>query len=316
MASRNTLRFLGLRATRAIHSTSSCRHDIVKLTSASADEMSHFNALASSWWDVNGPQRILHKMNLIRMDYINEMVKGHIKLNESSVSEDDQVYIPPYSVDLLPKPIRSRILQEQDARRDELLEQKKLKALDVGCGGGILAESLARLKYISSVKGIDLSSDVLEAAKAHKKLDPLLSTKLSYKLSAIEDLPRDEKYDVITVFEMLEHVQYPAKVLSEVFDRVNVGGWVILSTINRDPISWFTTIFMGEHLLRIVPVGTHTLEKYIDELEIRQWVENSEYKEQFKVVNSRGCVYIPACGWNFTSNANVGNYFMAIQRLS
>lgn len=315
MATRNIVRSLGLRAIRPLHSTSACRHDIVKLTSASADEMSHFNALASSWWDVNGPQRILHKMNLIRMDYINEMVKDHIKLNENAVSEDDQVYIPPYSVDLLPKPIRSRIIQEQNVRRDELLQQRKLKALDVGCGGGILAESLARLKYISSVKGIDLSSDVLEAAKAHKKLDPLLSSKLSYELSAIEDLPRDEKYDVITVFEMLEHVQYPAKVLSEVFDRVNVGGWIILSTINRDPISWFTTIFMGEHLLRIVPVGTHTLEKYIDEQEIRQWVENSEYKDEFQVVNSRGCLYIPACGWKFTSNANVGNYFMAIQRL-
>lgn len=315
MASRHITRNLGLRAIRNIHSTSICRHDLVKLTSASADEMSHFNALASSWWDVNGPQRILHKMNLIRMDYINEMVKGHIKLNENAVSEDDQVYIPPYSVDLLPKPIRSQIIKEQDARRDELLQQRKFKALDVGCGGGILAESLARLKYISSVKGIDLSSDVLEAAKAHKKLDPMLSKKLQYELSAIEDLPRDETFDVITVFEMLEHVQYPSKVLSEVFDRVNVGGWVILSTINRDPISWFTTIFMGEHLLRIVPVGTHTLEKYIDELEIRQWVENSEYKDQFQVVNSRGCVYIPACGWKFTSNANIGNYFMAIQRL-
>lgn len=314
MASRHILGVARLQSLRSFVNTTARRHDIVKLTSASADEMSHFNALASSWWDVDGPQRILHKMNLLRMDYINEMVKDHIKLNENAVSEEDNVYIPPYSLDLLPKPILSRIIQEQNERRDEILSKKKLKALDVGCGGGILAESLARLKYISSVKGVDLSLDVLEAAKAHQKLDPMLQYKLNYELSAIEDLPRDEKYDLITVFEMLEHVQYPAQVLSEVMDRVAVGGWVILSTINRDPISWFTTIFMGEHLLRIVPVGTHTLEKYIDEVEIREWVQKSAYKDLFKVVNSRGCLYIPAYGWEFTCNANVGNYFMAIQR--
>lgn len=306
----------GVRAIRFLHKSPTRLHDIVKLTSASADEMSHFNALASSWWDVNGPQRILHKMNLLRMDYINDIVKGHIKLNENVSSDEDMVYIPPYSVDLLPKPIRSTIIHEQSMRREEILATKKLRALDVGCGGGILAESLARLKFIASVKGTDLSADVLEAAKAHQKLDPQLADKLHYELSAIEDLPKNEKYDIITVFEMLEHVQYPSQVLSEVFDRVAVGGWVFLSTINRDPVSWFTTIFMGEHLLRIVPVGTHTLEKYIDELEIRLWVEESEHKMNFKVVDSRGCLYVPACGWKFTSNANIGNYFMAIQRLS
>lgn len=315
MATRSILRSARLQCTRHISSSSARCHDIVKLTSASADEMSHFNALASSWWDVNGPQRILHKMNFLRMDYINEMVKGHIKLNENVVDDEDKVYIPPYSLDLLPKSIRTRIQQEQSARRDEILSQKKLKALDVGCGGGILAESLARLKYISSVKGIDLSTDVLEAAKLHQKLDPELSEKLQYELTAIEDLPKDEKYDLVTCFEMLEHVQYPAQVLSEVFDRVAVGGWVVLSTINRDPISWFTTIFMGEHLLRIVPVGTHTLEKYIDQQEIRNWVESSPYQDQFAVVNARGCAYIPAYGWKFTSSADVGNYFMAIQRV-
>ena len=290
------------------------RRDVSKLTAASSDETSHFNALASSWWDVNGPQRILHKMNLLRMDYINKIVKSHVKHNQNAYLPDDHVYIPPYSLDLLPKDIRARIVQQQNERRNELLANSRLKVLDVGCGGGILTESLARLKYISSVRGIDLSEDVLDAAKAHQRLDPLLAGKLSYDLVPIQDLPKHEKYDLITVFEMLEHVHYPAQVLAEVFDRMAVGGWVILSTINRDPISWFTTIFMGEHFLRIVPVGTHTLGKYIDQTEIRDWVLNSAYKDRFKVVDSRGCVYVPAYGWKLTDFADIGNYFMPIQR--
>lgn len=282
-----------------------------KLTAASADEMSHFNALASSWWDVDGPQRILHKMNLLRMDYINEMVRSHVKLN-AHAADDDEVYIPPFGVDLLPRAVQKNILAEQEARRDELLAERPLRALDVGCGGGILSESLARLSYVDSVTGIDLSADVLEAARVHLANDPLLAGKLTYELRAVEDVAGE--YDIVTVFEMLEHVQYPAQVLSEVLDRVAVGGWVFLSTINRDPVSWFTTIFMGEHVLGVVPVGTHTLSKYINEAEIRGWLAQSAYHDRFRVADSRGCYYLPACGWQFSRHAQVGNYFMAIQR--
>lgn len=254
-------------------------------------------------------------MNLLRVDYINEVIKENTKLNADVTASDDEVYIAPYNLDLLPKSIKERILQEQDDKRAEIFAERPLRVLDVGCGGGILSESLARLNYVDSVKGIDLSADVLEAAKVHMKNDPDLTDVLLYEYKAVEDLPKYEKYDVITVFEMLEHVNYPSQILSEVFDRLETGGFVFLSTINRDLISWFTTIFMGEHVLRIVPVGTHSLSKYINESEIRQWLLSSEYKKNFQIVDSRGCIYLPACGWKFTSNAEVGNYFMAIQKV-
>lgn len=316
MASRiSRFRSVGL-ASRAFSSSNYVNHGVTKLTAASQDEMNHFNALASSWWDVEGPQRILHKMNLLRMDYINEMVRDHLKLNEGVESSEDEVFIPAFSTDLLPGSIKEKILEEQETRREEILQKNKLKVLDVGCGGGILSESLARLNFVESVRGIDLSSDVLEAARLHKANDPVLIQKLSYEMMAIEDLPITEKYDLITVFEMLEHVQYPSKILEEVFTRLEVGGWVFLSTINRDFISWFTTIFMGEHLLRVVPVGTHTLEKYINEEEIRKWLEKSKYTDAFQIADSRGCAYIPGCGWVFTPCPQVGNYFMAIQRIN
>lgn len=286
-------------------------------TSITEDEMSHFNALASSWWDVEGPQRILHKMNLLRMDFIHNTIRENLILNNSDKFNDEEIYIPPFNVDLLPTGVKSRIILDQETKRDEILSNSKLNVLDVGCGGGILSESLARLPFISSVKGIDLSQDVLEAAKVHKLKDPILNegNKLQYELTAIENLPSNADYDIITMFEMLEHVTYPAKVLEEALSRVKVGGWVFISTINRDFISWFTTIFMGEHLLKIVPVGTHTLDKYIDQVEIKDWFEmDSIRNEKYKVLNSKGCIYLPAYGWKFTNSPNVGNYFMAIQR--
>lgn len=287
-------------------------------TSISDAEMSHFNALASSWWDVNGPQRILHKMNLLRMDFIQETVRLHLSLNNPETPLADQIYIPPYGLDLLPTEIRSRIVEEQESKRNEILSNTKWKVLDVGCGGGILSESLARLNYIHSVKGIDLSKDVIEAAKLHRITDPIFAsndTKLTYELKDIGHLPKKATYDIITMFEMLEHVTFPAQVLDEALLRVKIGGWVFVSTINRDFVSWFTTIFMGEHVLKIVPVGTHTLDKYIDEAEIRAWIENDPHKSaKYNVVSTKGCIYLPACGWKFTDNPNVGNYFMAIQR--
>ncbi|CAK9440137.1 uncharacterized protein LODBEIA_P42370 [Lodderomyces beijingensis] len=195
-----------------------------KFTQSSASEMSHFNALASTWWDVNGSQRILHKMNGLRMDFITENLKSHLKLNANSGSELDDVYIPPFNVDLLPPHVRGRIAQDQELRTEQLLQHTRLRVLDVGCGGGILAESMARLAFVQSVKGIDLSRDVLEAANLHREKDPILADKLVYEQTSIEGVPEDEKYDVVTMFEVLEHVDYPARVLEEGLSRLDVGG--------------------------------------------------------------------------------------------
>lgn len=283
-----------------------------KKTSTSQDEMDHFNQLASSWWDVQGPQRILHKMNLLRMDFIQQTVRNSFNLNADVKDENDKIYIPGYNLALLPKQISDEIVKEQELKRDSILNSlPKFKALDIGCGGGILTESLSRLPYIESVRGLDLSEDVLEAAKLHKSLDPVADKKISYELKPIEDLAKDELYDIVTMFEMLEHVDYPSEVLDNALRHVKPGGWLFISTINRDFISWFTTIFMGETVLKIVPSGTHHLEKYINQTEIQDWFKS---KPAFEIVESKGCFYFPFCGWSFTSNPNVGNYFMAIRR--
>jgi len=314
LARANGLRTLG-RFKRTIHSTASRFHIAAsdgKKTSTSQDEMDHFNQLASTWWDVDGPQRILHKMNLLRMDFIQETIRNSLPLNNENTSPDEEIYVPGYNLDLLPKPIAEQIVAEQELKRDLLINQSsKLKALDIGCGGGILTESLARLKQIESVKGIDLSTDVIEAAKLHQQLDPMLEKKIKYELSAVEDIPKEEQFDIVTMFEVLEHVNLPNEVLSSALNHVRSGGWLFISTINRDFISWFTTIFMGEHVLKIVPIGTHHLDKYINESELQDWFAK---KPEYKVMSSKGCIYLPFNGWSFTSSPNVGNFFMAIQR--
>ncbi|CAI5760644.1 unnamed protein product [Candida verbasci] len=295
---------------RSLHSSRAVSQ---KLTSTSQSEMNHFNSLASSWWDINGPQRILHKMNLLRMDFIQDTVRNNLKLN---TTKDEEIYVPGYSLDILPVGIKERIVQDQEFKKDQLLSETKFNVLDVGCGGGILSETISRLPFVNKVTGIDLSVDVLEAAKLHMEKDPILAEKLQYKLSAIEDLPKTDKFDIITMFEVLEHVDYPSKVLLEGLKRLENGGWLFLSTINRDLISWFTTIFMGEHILKIVPIGTHTLEKYINQIEIKNWLEKEpERKSNYKVVDTKGCIYIPAYGWKFTNCPDIGNYFMAIRKM-
>jgi polyprenyldihydroxybenzoate methyltransferase/3-demethylubiquinol 3-O-methyltransferase len=259
-------------------------------SSTSASELKHFGELASSWWDVRGPQRILHKMNLLRVDYIQDTLKAHSKER------------PGYSLDLLPESERQKYLQGG--------EQQLMSALDVGCGGGIMSESLARLGFVKEVLAIDLSKDVLEVAKSHQRQDPAIQNKLEYQLKELKEV--EGKFDMITMFEVLEHVTSPPEMLRLAIDRLKPGGWLFLSTINRTPVSWFTTIFMGEDVLRIVPRGTHTWSKYINEHELREWVVE---QPDVQAVRSDGCLYIPACGWQLTKDHSIGNYFMAIRKM-
>ncbi|CEP24850.1 COQ3 [Cyberlindnera jadinii] len=276
------------------------------LTSSSSDELSHFNELAKTWWDVSGPQRILHKMNLLRMDFIQEMLRSYVP-----IPPETDIYVPGYSLDLLPSEISQQIVHEQETYRDEQLKQANLRALDIGCGGGILTESLARLNYIKSVVGVDLSPGVLEAASFHKSLDPITERKITYELKPVDQV--HEKYNVVTMMEMLEHVDYPAEVLIQALDKVEVGGWLFLSTINRDLISYFTTILVAEHLIKIVPKGTHSFDKYINSKELVDWIGK---RPGFEVVSVRGCMYVPFKGWVFCGDGTTGNYLAAVRRLS
>ncbi|KAK9484327.1 S-adenosyl-L-methionine-dependent methyltransferase [Lipomyces starkeyi] len=261
--------------------------------SFSADELSHFNALASTWWDASGPSRLLHKMNPLRISFIFDTI--------------DQYALPALS------------------------RKSGLQMLDVGCGGGILTESLARNPRVASVTGIDMSEDVLAVAQQHKKRDPALVSgeKLEYKLCSLLDLPipkaasevqEEERYDAVTLFEVLEHVPNPSAVLQAATACVRPGGWIFASTVNRTAAAYLTTIFIGEKILKIVPEGTHTWSKYINERELRDWFVEHKTNvpgsgEHWDIVRSEGCIYVPFVGWKFKGPRDLGNYFLAARRL-
>ncbi|CAJ2505002.1 Uu.00g123960.m01.CDS01 [Anthostomella pinea] len=250
-------------------------------TTVSPDEVSHFNALASSWWDPQGPSRILHLMNPLRHDFIRSC--------RASVLDDP----PPPSTGL--------------------------KYLDVGCGGGIFAESAARLPSTASVTAIDPSPEVLSVAKAHARRDPALAEKLSYANTSIEQLPLpqtpQETFDVVSVFEVIEHVSYPAEFLDRCTPFVKPGGWLVLSTIARTWTSWLTTNIMAEDVLRIVPRGTHDWRKYINEEEMRRHF--LQKRTGWAEPRCMGVIYIPGFGWKEVSGSEkFGNYFFAVRRVA
>lgn len=137
--------------------------------------------------------------------------------------------------------------------------------LDVGCGGGILSESMAVRG--AEVTGIDLGEKALKVAKLH-----LLEsgTRLDYRKIAVEELAREQRhhYDVVTCMEMLEHVPDPASTVRACAELVKPGGWVFFSTINRNPKSYLFAIIGAEYVLNLLPRGTHDYAKFIKPSEL------------------------------------------------
>lgn len=239
--------------------------------------MAHFNALASSWWDPHGPSRILHLMNPLRHDF----------LRTCRASQPE-----------LPSP------------------SQKLRYLDVGCGGGIFAESAARLSTTASVTAVDPTPEVLKIAQAHAAKDPSLRAKLTYVAGTIETLPLpnddEDKFDVVSLFEVIEHVDKPSVFLARCGEFVKPGGWLVMSTIARTWTSWFTTNFMAEDVLGIVPKGTHDWDKYINAEELRNFFAKRPGWSSPIVM---GVVYVPGLGWKeVPGSESVGNYFLAVRK--
>ncbi|GKT12906.1 MAG: 2-polyprenyl-6-hydroxyphenyl methylase/3-demethylubiquinone-9 3-methyltransferase [Thiomicrorhabdus sp.] len=143
------------------------------------------------------------------------------------------------------------------------LENQRI--VDIGCGGGILSESLAIEG--ANVTGVDLAKDVLTVAKLHG-LDS--GVKVDYQLIAAEDyaLQNTETHDIITCMEMLEHVPDPGSIIQAATDCVKPGGWVFFSTLNRNFKSYLLAIVAAEQILNLVPKGTHTHEKFITPAEM------------------------------------------------
>jgi 2-polyprenyl-6-hydroxyphenyl methylase/3-demethylubiquinone-9 3-methyltransferase len=162
-------------------------------------------------------------------------------------------------------PLRTKFIMEK-------LTVKNPRILDVGCGGGILSEALAR--HGAQVTGSDLSLPSLEAARHHTAQQGL---KIEYLYESVEDIAQKNagSFDVITCMEMLEHVPEPDKIVAACAKALKPGGHAFFSTINRTPKAFVFAIFGGEYILRLLPRGTHTYSKLIRPEELKAWNQAS-----------------------------------------
>lgn len=181
--------------------------------------------------------------------------------------------------------------------------------LDIGCGGGILSESMAELN--ADVTGIDLAEDVLTVAKLHG-LDS--GVKVNYELISAETYASENqaKHDIVTCMEMLEHVPNPAAIIQAAADCVKPGGWVFFSTLNRNYKSYLLAIFAAEQVLNLVPKGTHTHDKFITPAEMDAMARQAD----LYLRDSAGIEFNPLLNrYGLNSDLDI-NYLLAYQKAS
>ncbi len=189
------------------------------------EELDKFAALANRWWDPNGPQKPLHAINPVRLDY----VKRRISLMGARV-------------------------------------------LDVGCGGGLLSEALA--KEGAQVVAIDLAPELIKVARLHRLES---GVEVDYRVQAVEALADEApaSFDAITCMEMLEHVPDPAAIIAACERLLKPGGRLFLSTLNRTPAAFALAIVGAEYIARMLPKGTHHYQDFIKPSELAGWVRTA-----------------------------------------
>ena len=240
-------------------------------------EVEKFNNLASEWWSNTGAFATLHEINPLRLNWIEENVKRSYQSHDSSKSAETG------------------------------LAGKKV--LDVGCGGGILSESMARRG--ADVTGVDLGTENLKAAALHAEQSGLEDT-LRYQHIPVETLAQTHagQFDVVSCMEMLEHVPDPSSIVQACFDLLAPGGVCVLSTINRNPKSYLFAIVGAEYVLRLLDRGTHDYAKFITPAELDKMAGNAGFVRKDII----GLHYNPLTKryW-LAQNVDV-NYMIAVQK--
>lgn len=191
---------------------------------------------------------------------------------------------------------------------DGLCPLAGLKALDVGCGGGILADSMARKG--AQVLGIDLSTKPLKVAQLHAM--EAGTEGVEYREVAVEALAAEQpaSFDVVTCMEMLEHVPDPASVVQACATLVKPGGWVFMSTLNRNLKSFMLAIVGAEYVLKMLPAGTHEYARFIKPSELAQYCRNAG----LELHSSKGLSFNPLTQHYSLGTDTDVNYLLALRR--
>jgi len=233
------------------------------MSNVDPQELAKFSELAHRWWDPASEFKPLHRINPLRLEWIERLCGG--------------------------------------------LAGKRV--LDVGCGGGILAESMAR-RGATQVLGIDLALKPLRVAELHA-LEAGIEN-IEYREVAAEALADQQPgtFDVVTCMEMLEHVPEPASIVRACARLVRPGGRVFFSTINRNAKAFLFAIVGAEHVLKLLPKGTHEYAKFLRPSELAQACRDAG----LAVTHSRGMEYNPLTERYWLSDDTSVNYLFACER--
>ncbi|KAL9925752.1 ubiquinone biosynthesis O-methyltransferase, mitochondrial isoform X2 [Glossina fuscipes] len=203
-------------------------------------EVQHHSNLADEWWNVNGPLQALHSLNSIRVPFIRDGLVARGSIDAKAVST-------------------THVLENQ-------------QILEVGCGGGILTEHLARLD--AKVTGIDLSDALINVAREHlkKQANARLLENITYKIEPIEIHVKDKCnfYDAVVISEVLEHIDDKVAFLTACVHSVKPGGSVFITTLNQTIPMWLGGVLVGEYVINAAPKGTHRWEQLISPLNVQR----------------------------------------------
>ena len=236
-------------------------------TTINKEEIQKFSKLADEWWDVNGKFKPLHMFNPIRIEYITDKIKQHFKINA-----------------------------------DNLNYLEGLNILDIGCGGGLISEPMARLG--GRVTGIDASEKNIKVAKIHAKKNEL---KINYLNKSPEELENKDKFDIILNLEIVEHVDNVGLYIESCYNLLKKDGLMFTATLNRSFMSYLKAIIGAEYIMRWLPIGTHDWNKFLKPEELEKQLQD----KKFSMVEIKGLEFNPFLNkWKKSNNLSV-NYIIA-----
>ena len=230
------------------------------------DEILKFQAMASEWWDPSGKFKPLHMLNPCRLQYITKQMSWHFDLS-----------------------------------LDNKRPFKGLDLLDIGCGGGLLSEPMARMG--ADVLGADAAERNIPIARAHARQSGL---EIDYRHTAVEDLLDESlKFDVILNMEVIEHVTNPSSFLMACSELLKPNGLMVCSTINRNVNSYLNAIIGAEYIMRWLPKGTHEWSKFITPDELTDLMHSAN----LNVVDKKGFSFNKLLwSWSISENDLSVNY--------
>jgi len=234
-------------------------------------EVEQFARMAATWWDPHGPMAPLHKLNPVRLAYV-----------------------------------RDRAAEQFGRDPKHLGCLKGLRMLDIGCGGGLLSEPLARLG--AGMTGIDPAGENIEVARAHAAETGVT---VDYRATTAETLAEaGERFDVVLAMEVVEHVVDVPAFVATCASMVKPGGLLMMATLNRTLKSFALAIVGAEYILRWLPRGTHQWDKFVKPEELETAIEGNG----LRVIAERGVIFNPlADRWQLSSDMDV-NYMLAAAR--